>query len=120
MKHQNIVELIPKNSSDRLTSKTIEIWQAIYDYVRKNRFADVVDDDFVDSISREFNISKGTISRHLSRMAEQAILKPWVLVRKRGQVRMSMVFFFGNQPTRIVRYTLPGKKPPMQMLREHC
>jgi len=118
MSKRRVADLMSEGCYAGLNLRTVALWQAIYDYVMEYKFADLLDDRFVDLMTDKFQIGKATIGRHLNRMVKAELLSRWEMVRKPGQVRMIFAFFQGIHPTRLVRYTLPGKKPPLDMYRE--
>jgi hypothetical protein len=114
----NILSKLPADVRESLTARSIEIWTFIYNYVEEHRYADTVDEDFTDEMRSRFRVSARTAGSHLRRMRRAGLLSAWEGTLGRGQSSPYTSFLFGIPPTRVMRYTLPGNKPPREMYRQ--
>jgi len=114
---QAIISKLPADVRESVTARTIQIWTFIYNHVAEHGYADCVDEGFIDEVRSQFNISMRTISGHLRRMRQAKLLQAWEGTIGKGQTSPYTSIFLGIPPTRIMRYTLPGQKPPKQMYR---
>lgn len=103
---------------DSLTSRSVEIWTFIYNYIEQHRYADTIDESFVGEMHSRFAVSARTAGGHLRRMRRAGLLQGWEATLGRGQTSPRLAIFMGIPPTRFMRYTLPGQNPPREMYRQ--
>jgi DNA-binding transcriptional ArsR family regulator len=117
-KDHTILSKIPAEVRDSLTARSTEIWTFIYNYIEEHHYADCVDEHFTGEVCSRFDISPRTISSHLRRMRRVGLLHAWEGTLGRGQSSPYLAMFLGVPPSRIMRYTLPGQKPPRELYRQ--
>jgi DNA-binding transcriptional ArsR family regulator len=112
-----ILGRLPAEVRDSLTARSTEIWTFIYNYIEEHHYADCADEDFTEEVRSRFDISYRTVASHLRRMRRAGLLQAWEGITGRGQSSPYTSLFFGIPPSRIMRYTLPGQKPPRELYR---
>src|ERR1700744_2083406 len=115
---QDILSKLPAETRDSLTNRSLEIWTFIYNYIEQHYYADTIDESFVSEIHSRFGVSARTSGYYLRRMRRAGLLHGWEASLGRGQTSPWLTMFLGIPPTRIMRYTLPGKKPPRELYRQ--
>jgi len=113
-----ILDKLPAEVRDSLTPRSIEVWTFIFNYIEQNHYADTIDESFTSEIHSRFGLSARTAGTHLLRMRRAGLLQGWEGTLGRGQTSPRLAMFMGIPPTRTVRYTLPGQKPPREMYRQ--
>jgi hypothetical protein len=111
------VARLPHKVQEKLTPRSVEIWAFIYGYIKKQRYADTLDEDFMTEINNRFGIQARSVSAHLRKMYQKKLISRWEGKVLPGQIKHSLTLFFGSSPTRVVRYTLPGQRPPLRLHR---
>ena len=112
-----IASKLPADVRESVTPRTIEIWTFVYNYVAKHGYADCVDEAFIGEVHSRFEVSPRSISGHLRRMRRAKLLQAWEGTIGGGQSSPYTSILFGISPSRIMRYTLPGQKPPRELYR---
>jgi hypothetical protein len=119
MTHQHeILTKVPPEVRDSLTPRSIEVWTFIYNYIEQHGYADTVDEGFTDAVWSRFELSARAAGTYLRRMRRAGLLQGWEGTLGRGQTSRYLALVTGIPPTRIMRYTLPGRKPPREMYRQ--
>lgn len=113
-----ILSKLPAQVRDSLTARSVEVWTFIYNYIEQHGYADTVDESFTDELWSRFELSARAAGTHLRRMRRADLLQGWEGTLGRGQTSPRLSFIMGIPPTRIMRYTLPGRKPPREMYRQ--
>lgn len=113
----DIIRKLSADVRDSVTARTVEVWTFIYNYVAENSYTDCADEAFFSQVHSRFDISSRTISGHLRRMQRAGLLQVWEGTIGAGQSSPYSSFLFGIPPSRIMRYTLPGRKPPTELYR---
>jgi hypothetical protein len=116
-----IISKLPADVRNSVTARSTEIWTFIYNYIEEHHYADCADGDFIAEVGSRFDISSRTVSSHLRRMRRVGLLQAWEGTLGRGQSSPITSLVLGvppYPPSHIMRYTLPGQKPPRELYRQ--
>lgn len=116
-------------SSDAVRAETQALWWHLYRWVVEHGYADTGDQaGFVEYVQAFRNIEANSINRHLRRMAAAGLLKRHRLGRKLDATTRQVLglgsgifdaltrhSLVRELPSVVVRYTLPGCRPPLHM-----
>lgn len=117
----DFLRLLRADQRDTISRRTLDVWHRIYVYIMEHGSADTADDDaFVQSITRDQAMTRGTLARHLRRMNAAGVIEGHILVRRADALTNALCNPYspnGGLPSRFIRYALPGHKPTLELRR---
>jgi hypothetical protein len=118
----DFLKLVPVAQQAKSLQSTLDLWCHIYTFIEQNGSADTADDEqFLDHVRQQKSLTASAIAGHLRKMASLGLIEAHKLILgkgKRNSFPFGMMPMMGEAlPTHIMRYTLPGKEPPLQVRR---
>lgn len=114
------LQLVPAEQQAKCRQDTLELWLHMYTYIGNCGYADTADDDdFVRHVHQHKSLATASIASHLRKMADCGLIVGHKMRLVPGNRNQFDIFpFMGDTlPSHLIRYTLPGQKPPTHMKR---
>lgn len=114
------IQLVPADQQAKCRQDTLELWCHMYAYIEQTGYADTADDeDFVRHVHQHKSLATSSIASNLRKMANCGLIVGHKMRLVPGNRNQFDIFpLLGDTlPSHLIRYTLPGQKPPTHMKR---